>query len=64
MNPRRLHCSISVFCSEGKIKLLVNHETAPSFYCLSLQSVLLSPRAFSIRVRPSVLDTLSFYLIY
>ena len=57
--PEDFCCSISIFCLEGKIKLLRSHEMTFSFYYSSLLCVLPSRVTFSIRVRPSVLDTLS-----
>ena len=59
-DPRRLHYSVSVFQSAGKIKLFGSHNTAPSFSAC-LCGVLPSCLAFGIRVRPSVLDPLILF---
>ena len=59
--PRRFF--ISIFHSEGKMKLLASQETPIFFYCSCLQYMLPTCLSFSIRGRPSVLNTLSFYLL-
>ena len=53
-SPGRLHCSVSIFHSEGKIKLFGSHETVllVSAHPCSLCSLAFSPSAF--RVIPSV----------
>ena len=55
VSQRAAHCSASVFHSEGKIKLLADHET-PLFPFLLVLAVRMLPShvTFSIRVRPSV----------
>ena len=55
-----LFCFSSLFT--GKDKTAHKSQVCPFFYCLSLWCVLPSHLAFSIRVRPSVLDT--FFLIF
>lgn len=52
----------SVFGSEGRIKLFTGHKIAVLFCCLSRQYMLPDHLAFSFRVRPSVVDTLSLIL--
>ena len=64
MSQRTFHYSVSDFCSEGKIKLFTSHGTLLSPFAACLQCVLPSHLALYITVRPLVLDTLSFYLIY
>ena len=57
ISQRTFHCSISVFCAEGKIKLFAGHKKSPFPFPLLLVSVvcvLPSHLAFSIRVRPLV----------
>ena len=52
----------SVFGSEGRIKLFTGPKIAVFFCCLSRQCMLPDHLAFSFRVRPSVVDTLSLIL--
>jgi len=56
-DPGRLF--ISIFHSEGKIKLLAGHKMSP--FPFLLISVLPSCLAFSIRVRPLVFDSLILF---
>ena len=58
---RTLHCSVSIFHSDGKIKLSAYHETSLFFAFLLILAIHLT---FSIRVRPLVLGhSLLLYLL-
>ena len=58
---RTLRCSVSIFHSEGEIKLFAYHKMSLTFAFLFVPARHL---AFSTRVRPSVFGhTLSFYLL-
>ena len=60
---RAVHCSVSVFPSEGKIKLFAGHESSPfPFLLVSAAYVLPSGLIFSIKVLS--FWTHSFYMIY
>jgi len=58
-SPRRLSLFHFGFLVRGKDKTYYKSWDIPFFYCSSLQCMLPSCFAFSIRVRPLVLDTLS-----
>ena len=62
--PQRAgHCSVSVFPSEGKIKLFAGHESSPfPFLLVSAAYVLPSGLIFSIKVLS--FWTHSLYMIY
>ena len=62
--PQRAgHCSVSVFHSEGKIKLFAGHESSPfPFLLVSAAYVLPSGLIFSIKVLS--FWTHSLYMIY
>ena len=58
---QKTHCSVSVFHSEGKIKVVHKSWDIPSVPALSAVRAP-QPSAFSITVRPSVLDTLILFI--
>lgn len=70
--PQDFHSSVSIFCLEGNIKLLMSKDTfffflyIDSLYidCSSLHCVLPSHLVFSIRVRPLVLTLLLPFICF
>jgi len=51
-SPRRLHCSVSIFHSEGKVKILGSHEMAPSACLFGVSSCSFPSKPFNIFVVP------------